>query len=101
MRMKKRLLVIPAAVLLAGASGIGFVHASTGTASQPAISTSPQTDNATGNVQQGDQNTPDVAGAADTPAEANAPETAAAAESTSPDGDNVQQGDQSGPDTGN
>ena len=102
MNMKKRLLVIPAALLLAGASGIGYVHASSGS-TPTTVSLSTQADNNTGDVQQGDTTSPDVAGAAqatDAP-EANAAETAAGTEVTAPDGDNVQQGDQTGSDTSN
>lgn len=102
MHMKKRLLIIPAAVLLAGASGVRFVHAASGP-TPSSITASAQTDNNGGNVQQGDQTSLDVAGAAnatDAP-EANASEAATGAESTAPDGDNVQQGDQTGTDTGN
>lgn len=94
MNFQKKLLVIPAALLLAGASGIGFVHAAQGTTNAPAITAPAQTDNNLGSVQQGDQNTPDVAGAT----EANAPEAASAADA--PGGPDVQQGDQTSADTG-
>lgn len=94
MRIQKKLLVIPAALLLAGASGIGFVHASTGGATPQTLSVS--ADPNTADVQQGSQSTPDLAGAA---AEADAPEAASAIDA--PGGPDVQQGDQTGADTGN
>ncbi|GAC1405582.1 MAG: hypothetical protein NVSMB52_19340 [Chloroflexota bacterium] len=91
MRIQKRLLFVPAALLLAGASGIGYVHASS-TPHRTTISAG--ADASTADVQPGGQTAPDVAGAA---AESKAPESAKADPAGWPD---VQQGDQTGPDTG-
>ncbi len=96
MRIQKKLLVIPAALLLAGASGVGFAHASTGGTVPQSLSVS--ADSHTADLQQGDQSTPDVAGAT---AEANAPESTApetASTIDAPGGPDLQQGDQSTPD---
>jgi len=88
---KRSLVLIPAALILAGATGFGFVHASNQTqTSTPPASVAPNTDG--DNVQAGDQNAPDVASAQD--------KADVAAEKTAPETDKVQSGDQSGPDTG-
>lgn len=91
MYTKKRLLLIPAALLLAGASGVGFAHAASG----PTPTSVTTSAHAAVGVAQGDAT--DAAEPADAP-EANASETAGGTEATAPDGDNVQQGDQTAAD---
>ena len=94
----KRLLIVPAALLLAGGAGIHMVHANPAPTSSP----SALVDTGTQDVQSGDQTAPDPAGAAST--ESSAPEAAdTAQEANTPDapgGPNDQSGDQTGADTG-
>ena len=93
----KRLLIIPAALLLAGGAGVHMVHANPA----PTASPSALVDTGTQDVQSGDQTAPDTVGAAST--ESSAPEAAdTAQEANTPDapgGPNDQSGDQTGTDT--
>ncbi|UZJ26061.1 hypothetical protein RHODO2019_06415 [Rhodococcus antarcticus] len=100
MKLNKRIAVAALGVLAVGGIGAGVANAATTTSPAPSTSVSGtatpgDTADALGgaDVQEGDQNGPDVAGAADIP---EAGDTAAAPGAV--DGGNTQQGDQNTPD---
>ncbi len=105
MTLKKTMLTGAMGVLAMGGIGAGVASAAT-TAPAPApppATSSPtpgaNTNGNTGDVQQGDQNGPDKAGAADKPEGGEAAEAPGTADNPGvKDGDNVQQGQQTGPD---
>lgn len=87
--MRKKLIVVPAVLLLVGAAGVGtkLVHADSRTQPAHITTLSPVgADGDTVNQQVGDKNAPDTG-------------AAAKAVSNTPDTDNVQSGDQTGADT--
>ncbi len=104
MKLNKRIAVAALGVLAVGGIGAGVANAAT-TTNSPAQNVS-VSDTATpgdtpdapgavdgGNTQQGDQNAPDVAGAADVPEAGDTPDAPGAV-----NGGNTQQGDQNTPD---
>lgn len=117
MTLKKKMLAGAMGLLAMGGIGAGVASAATTAPAPPPATSSPTpgaNTNGNGDVQQGDQNGPDTAGAADKPGAGDAaeapgaadkPEAGEAAEAPgaadkpeAKDTDNVQQGPQTGPD---